>query len=364
MSGLLKAALMALGAGGVLLLAGAFPVDGVPAVYRSGLVRVLGLVLGLLCLCGAWRLSSGARVRLLCGAVCAFLACAGVAAVWCFGEMSLVFTGRNAAEPAGAGAYFGVLGFVCMGLVGLLFAAIFGFLTLRLLSKRLWLAGLHGWLALLLAGAFVDFRAEVAAPLRLAVGAAGVELPPVGSQAGLTLRVKDFKTLRYEGAAGYALLRHEGGRWVPAEAVPELRGDEVVLGAERWPLAALQKEPQSGQRYLMLPGNPARLLLEQPTPVREFSALCSLRLHRPGGDELREATLRVNEPLSCEGYRIYLMSYTPGASAAAPTVVDLLVRTAPGRRLALVAMLGVILCTVGWSFAPAAPRLSPPDSQA
>ena len=73
--------LMVLGAAGLLLLAGGFPLVGEPAVYRSGLMLGLGIAAALLALWGGWRLAAGQRARYVCGLVSSFFTCSVLWAV-------------------------------------------------------------------------------------------------------------------------------------------------------------------------------------------------------------------------------------------------------------------------------------------
>lgn len=350
MSKLLKATLLLLGAGCVLLLAGGLPWGGVPGVYRGGLMIILGLVALAFCLWGAWRLARGHIARLLCGELCLFLACAGVVAVWRFGCSAASFPGEVDVDMAVTAAIFGRVGLVCHALVGLLFAGIFGFLTLRLMTRRLWLAALHVWLAMLLLGANVDFCSELTLKMSAPVDASGEAYCAHGSDTEMMrIAVVGFDVLRYEDAATYSLLRHENGAWQPIGA-PERQGNELVLGEERWPMDSLRSAPGILQRFALLKGEPPRMLLENPAPVKEYRATCRITLQKAEGDEVREEVLRVNDPIYCEGYWIYLMNYTQPARFDEPVVVDLEVRRAPGRWLALFAMLGIIMCSFGWAF--------------
>lgn len=352
MNAVLKAALMVLGSGAVLLLAGAFPLAGAPGVYRGGLMLLLGLAVVVLCLWGAWRVARGHMVRLICGMLCLFLACAGLVAAWRFGELAVGLQGKDDVAGAIAALWFGRVGLLCNAMVGLLFTAIFGFLTLRLMQRRLWLAALHIWVALLLVGANVDFfGAEVNYRVSVPPVSDGRSWVSIGGEESPAIRISvlSFEVQRYEDAAVCTLLHHVNGAWQPVGA-PVRQGEEYVLGEERWPVSSLRSEPGMAQRYLLLPGKPLRMLLEGAAPVKDYRAICRLTICRPTGDEVREELLRVNHPISCEGYLIYLMNYTPPTHAGQPLMVDMEVRRAPGRVPALLSMLGIIICTFGWCF--------------
>ena len=356
MNRLLKTTLMVMGAGGVLLLAGAFPLAGAPGVYQSGLMVLLGQVVMLLCLWGAWRIARGHKGRLLCGMLCMFFACAGIVAAWKCTLLAIEFPGKEV-EGGVAALWFGRMGLICYVLVGALFAVIFGFLTLRLMNRRLWLAALHAWVVVMLVGVDIDF---VAAGVNQVIK---IELPP--SRDGSTyigfgetgegktyirIAMLDFD-IRHHEAASCTLLRHANGRWVPI-GEPKRQGADYVYGEERWPADSLRSTEGMPRRFLLLPGEPPRMLLEGPTAVKEYRATCRITLIRQEGDEVRDEVLRVNHPISIEGYTLYLMSYKLPTHKDDPIIVEMELRRAPGRKAVLLAMLGIILCAFGWAFSP------------
>ena len=175
-----------------------------------------------------------------------------------------------------------------------------------------------------------------------------------GDGARVTLRVEDFQVERYEGAESYSLLRHEGGRWLPV-GTPERRGDVVTLGGESWPVSSLRRVAQMPQPFLLLPGEPPRLLVQHEAPVKDYRARCRWVIHRAGeADEERVESLRVNEPVACAGRLFYLMSYRPLGHGGVE--VELLVRRAPGRFLMLLGLVGAVLCTACWSLGRRKPQ--------
>lgn len=337
MSALLKATLMLLGAACVLLFAGAFPLTGAPAVYKSGPMLILGAAVGVLSLWGAWRISGGAWLRLAGGMLGAFLACDGVVAIGEFGAMSLSYARQ------GGPMWFGCIAMACTAAVGALFCVIFGWLALRMMDRRLWLAALHVCGALLLAAAFVDMSCETTQTLRL----------PVGEEfrgAGFSLRVQDFQVTHYPDDGAYALLRHTNGRWMPQGSVYEKDG-AVTIDGRRMELADMRRATEGGREFLYMPGDQPVLLAKAMPAVREYRADCLLTVLRKGEPEQRQEILRVNEPITCAGHVIYLMSYSSAERAAKPTVT-LLIRRAPGRWLALASMIGIIISTACWCFYP------------
>ena len=339
----LKLTLMVVGAACVLLLAGGFPLMGAPEVYRSGAMLLLGLLAATLCAVAGWRLAAGERLRLVGGLIAVFFACAGVVTVWQFGS--------SAVEMASLGGamWFGAVGMACTGLVGLIFTGLFGYLARRAMHARLWLAGAHWALVLIATGAYLDYCGELRVPVRLMAGSAPAicsVTTPDGVQHPLdfTLTVQDFELHRYE-TRSYSLHGYEQGRWQKIATLEEADGKLLLPGGTSRPVADLRTAPGMAQPFLLLPGEPAQIIMQDIPPVREYKATCKVDTLYRGRPETRQVTLRVNEPLSCKGWVVYLMNYR---DTAAGTEVELLMRRAPGRLLALAGMVGLILCTAFW----------------
>ncbi len=341
MSRLLSLSVMALGACCVLLLAGGFPLMGAEGVYSGGASMLLSLLVALLCLGGLWRLTAGARLRFLGGALCSFFSVAGLVAVGMFGRLAFSYARQ------GGPLWFGAVGMLCMGLVGLLFVLIFGFLAFRLMTRRLWLAGVHGSVVLVLAGAWMDGVGEQRAVLMIpADGTTEVssvrtekgEMVPLG----FSLRMEDFQVSYYD-TEQYTLYAY-GENWA-ALGHPRREGERLHWGKESWAVDSLRNAPGVPQPFLVLPGDPPRLLMRDAPTVKDYRGECLLKTQHRGRAEERHETLRVNEPLSCEGWRLYLMNCRP---SGAQMLVELQARRAPGRRLALTGMVGIILCTACW----------------
>lgn len=341
MSRLLCFSVLALGACCVLLLAGGFPLMGAEGVYAGGAALVLSLVLGLLCLLGMWRLSAGARLRFLCGMLGSFFCTAGVVAVVLFGKMGVAYARQ------GGPMWFGAAGMFCMGLVGALFVLIFGFLAYRLMSRRLWLAGAHACVALVLAGAWMDYSGERRTVLTLPVDAR-TEVSSVRLEdgrvepLGFSLRMDDFQVSHYE-TEGYTLYGY-GEAW-EVLGHPRREGQRLRWGEESWDVAELREAPGMPQPFLVLPGETPRLLMRDVPPVKDYTARCLLKTEYRGRAEERWEDLRVNEPLSCRGWRFYLMNYRPTEEVMR---VELQARYSPGRWPTLAGMVGLILCTACW----------------
>lgn len=334
---------MSLGAACVLLLAGAFPLMGAPEVYRSGAMLLLGGLVVLLCLWGGWRLATGLRWQLIVGLIFLFFTVTGL--------NMLVQYGAKAVEYAGIGGpmWAGAVGMGCVALTGAVFMAVFGFLCCRVMNRRvLWLAGAHWAVALLGIGAFADAAYEVRVPVTLPADARteltelvlddGRILP-----LGFRLRVDDFEVKHYDDAT-YTIYTFDKGR--PGAAQPvECRGDMLHLGQECWPVSALKSAPGMPHPFLMLPGTPARVLVQKPGTVRDYCAkLVAFTDHR-GRPETHKADLRVNSPFACKDWRFSLSSYRDDGGRYE---VLMQARRAPGRFAALCGMVGIIICTAVW----------------
>ena len=110
---------MLMGVALLLLLVGGFPLIGVPAVYHSWLMMVVGVVAVLLCLWGGWRIANGLRAQFVCGFICTFFACAGVVVLWQYGCRAVEYA------LLGGVMWFGALAMACTAVVGGLFTGIF-----------------------------------------------------------------------------------------------------------------------------------------------------------------------------------------------------------------------------------------------
>lgn len=342
-----KAALALLAAVCLLLLAGAFPLMGAEGVYRGGAMLLIGLLVLLFSLLGAWRLARGHHKRLVGGGICLFFAGAGVAAVWQFGGMGIGMLRMGGPMVMGAVAMF------CTALTGALFTGIFGYLCQRALNTpRLWLAAAHASLALLLAGAYTDYFFEKRAPLVLTAGsgeqadevttAEGEKLP-----LGFKVQVDSFQVAYYDDVT-YTLYTMKGGR--PADPQPvECKGDRLFFGGESRAVSELKKAPGMPRPFLPLEGAEPRVILQNPPAVKDYAAACTIHTDHRGRPETRHDTLRVNEPLECKGWLISLVNYTDTPRG---TLVRLQARRAPGRIAALSGIAGILICLIMWCRKP------------
>ncbi len=330
--------------GGVvlLLLAGADPWRGAPAVYRSGVMLVLGGLAGLLSLLGVWKAARHRLLRFGVGLCLLALTVAAVPGLVLFGEKGIEYA------HCGGAMWFGAVGMACLALVSLMIAGVLGYLGLRAMrAPGLWGAGMHLAVVIILTGAFTDYFSAREVTADCGVGGAAF---PAGEQP-FSVRVDDFSVTRYEGGETYTLLRHSGGSWQYV-GTPRREGDTLRWGEESWPVAQLLPAPDAAahtaQRYLLLPGRPPRLLLQHAAPIREYRAHCRLVGRETGKTAKNEKTeqLRVNHPISFCGWQVYLMSADP-----AGTRVHLLLRRAPGRPFIYAGAIGLVLCSLGWGFA-------------
>ncbi len=337
---LLKATLMALGAGCTLLFAGGFPQLGAPALYHGGAMLLLGMLVGLLSLWGGLRLARGNVAHLLFGLFCSFMAGIGLVMVFRYGGMALKYAGQ------GGIMWFGALGMACIATVGGIFTGIFGFFARKLMQPRLWLAGAHVAAFFVLLGAFVDFCAEERSLVRLpADGKTLLSATDGGRELPFQLRVDDFAIDYHAGQETYSLMRYEpeGARWERLGAV-EPQGTELVFGESRWEMAQLQRAPGMPRPFLV--AGQGMVILQDAPAVKEYRARCHVMTKHRGRDEAREELLKVNSPLEVKGWQLTLMSHERTAAGTPQLVLQL--RRAPGRFWALTGMAGLILCTTCW----------------
>lgn len=363
MSTLLKSALMLIGAACVLLLAGAAPYAGVPEVYHSGPMLVLGVLAGLVSLWGAWRLSAGQRAQFVVGSISTFFVTAGVVTVWMYGCKAVEYI------QMGGGGWFGALASACTMVVGVLFILIFGYFMLRLMKPRLWLAAVHLSCAFVVVGAFVDYCAEERAELAVPLGSQEpiTELTTVAGNTlplGFGLKVDSFEISYYDEApltsrCSHVLITYADGSyqpylwsgkvWVPLPPGHYTVKDNVLeFGGRVFDLTKLRQYPQF-TCPLLLESAPMPCGLASGGTVKEYKAACTLETQHRGRPETRHELLRVNEPIACGDWRLYLQryDYDPFSNTVRPV---LLVRRAPGRWFAMVGMVGIIICTACWSF--------------
>lgn len=337
-----KFCILTLGAVCLLLVTGGFPLMGAAEVYRSGVMLLLGILSALLSLLGAWRMANGQRLRLAAGLLFLFFAVIGLVMLWSYAAQGIEFAKQ------GGPMWMGALAMFCTALSGVVFFCVFGYLTWRVMTQRLWLAGIHASLALLAVGVYIDYRYEVRAMLVLpadgsivadSVQTAGGVKEPLG----FALKVESFTVEHYDNVS-YTLYTMEQGRPVRPVQLTE-HGSKLTAGNESWDKKLLQTAPGMEHRFCLLPGNPPRVIMQNPPAVRDYCASCLVNTDYRGRPEQRRQQLRVNDPISCKGWLISLVSYDRHHGK---TLVRLQARRAPGRIAALSGMVGIIICTACW----------------
>ena len=353
---------MVLGAACVLLLAGAFPILGAPAVFRGGVMMLIGVVAALLALWGGWRLSAGKHAQFIFGLVSLYFTTSGLITAWMYG--------CKAVEHAmlGGAMWFGALAMACTMVVGLLFAVIFGFFLLKLMSPRLWLAGVHWCCTLIVAGAVLDYCYEQNAYIHATVGN-GDKIDAVTTTAGenhslgFALQVNDFKVTHYDAAAPatpqqhHLLITEQGGQYTAAVRMhgrwmPLPKGhlteteDTLQLAGRRFLKSEVKAHPTIAYPCLLV-SSPMPQGVTGTGTVKEYSAACTVFTDHRGRPETRRETLKVNAPIACKDWHIYLLSYSYDPICNQVTLV-LQARNAPGRWYALAGMVGLIICTACW----------------
>ncbi|MDO4817883.1 MAG: cytochrome c biogenesis protein ResB [Akkermansia sp.] len=330
--------LMALGAGLVLLLGGGCPALGAPEVYRGGAMLALAGLVAALGLWGAYALGRGKMARLVLGMLFLYMAVVGLVVLRTYGLKGIEYCIQ------GGPMIFGAVGQFCYALVGVIFTAVFGYLVSRIMNRRLWLAGLHLCVAAVVCGAFIDYACEVKERVTVPANGTATIAGAQGEPLDFSLRVLDFQELFYDDAPTYSMYTMEAGG--AGEAVPVPCEDGVLLaGDARVPVAELRSAPDMPRPFKVLAGDPPRVVLQNPPAVREYSSNCEITTTHRGREEKYTAALRVNAPLSCKGWQIYLEGH--GIQGGQPAVT-LLLRRAPGRITVLTGMAGIIICTACW----------------
>ena len=318
----------------LLMVAGGLPYGGEPRVLRGGVMVVIGAVGAVICAVAAGYKAFGHLWRLVAGLLSIMFCVAGAVAAWNFFSKAAEFV------RIGGLMVFGAAGMACLGIVGVLFVVIFGYLAVLAMRRGLWTAGMHAAVAIILMGVYVDYalseRRDVVCPVRVTSpserGAAHpLDLP-------FRLDVRRVEVERYDTPESYAVMKHKNGQFkLIGEATRE--GDTLRFGGEIWRLDGRE----SGVRPLLFgEGEEMRVLVRREAPVREYRAYCVVGEE---GGATREELLRVNHPVACGGWLIYLMDCTPEGDE-----VRLLVRRAPGRPWIYVGSILLVFCSFGWSF--------------
>ncbi|MBT9449888.1 cytochrome c biogenesis protein ResB [Akkermansia glycaniphila] len=307
---MMKVAVMVLAAVLLLLVTGASPVNGVPQVYRSGVMLVLGGVVGVLCLYAAFRLSGRGWWRLPSVVLLLFVCCGGAAGVWagCDGLAGLPFDSFWSWVTALWFAVFVLVAATCGGVAV--------FVLSRMMSRKLCLAVAHLALVAMGVGAYVDYFNEVKALLYLPVGQYVMktgETPRVmttnkvlndeGKEfaLGFHLGVSDFEE-KYYDPVDYSLYRvGEKGNSFQQKTKVE-NGMVRFDGLKAIPVSDFMKLGHMPQSVYVV--DHERVAVQEQSPVKMFTAMCVVQ----DGKERKEFTMKVNEPLRYGDWIFYLLN--------------------------------------------------------
>lgn len=351
---------MVIGAALVLLVAGASPVLGTPAVYHSGLMLLLGILTALLCFWGGLRLASGKRAQFIFGSVSTYFVVSGLIVAWTYGGRVIEYAGY------GGAMWFGAIGMACTMVIGILFAAIFGFFVLKLMSPRLWLAGLHWSCAFIIIGSMINYCYEKNAYIPATVGS-NEKITSVTTETGeqipleFSIQVTDFAVDYYDddatpGQRSFLITENNGqyslhckfnGQWqeLPGRHFT-IKDNHLCIADLKCDLTKLQPVPNSTQRALLIT-EPYPCGLAENGNVKEYRAYCTIDTDHRGRPETRKEVLRVNYPIACKDWQIYLLDYQYNPIFN-KVFLTLQARKAPGRWFAMVGMVGVIICSACW----------------
>ncbi len=343
-----KLAQMLIGGAALLLFAGGFPRFGVPEVYHSGAMLLLG-VLGAVFVCIAtYRIVSD---RLLLFFKVTALALLSVASAWlaCSGGVSLC---------DGADMSWGELSFAAArAVLGLLATLYFTYVCWRMLDKRISLAWAHLAMLPLAFGAYLDYAFELngAVPVVVDHAEATDTLRLTDERRvpfGFSLSLKNFELSHYDGTR-YDMYEQDGQEWKVLGEM-ELRDEQLYFEHASWAVNELQHDERMGDRaFLFIEGKPMRLIYEAEPTVKQYKVDYILE-NKLQGETLR-GVLRINEPIEYQGWQFSLMSYRELASAD-QVLVQLEARHAPGRFWARGGMVALIISIATWCWIPSASR--------
>ena len=350
---------MVIGAALVLLVAGASPVLGAPAVYHSGLMMLLGILAALLCFWGGLRIATGKRAQFIFGSICTYFIVSGVMIAWTYGAKAIEYAGY------GGAMWFGAIGMGCVMVIGVLFTAIFGFFALKLMSPRLWLAGLHWSCTFIVLGAMIDYCYEENAYIITTVGS-GEKITSVTTDTGekrsldFTIQVTDFEIDYHDDVTPakrnllitkknnqYNLYCWRHNQWQELPPLHfKIEDNYLCFSNQKFDLSKLKPIPNEDGN-MMLISEPIPHGLSESGNIKEYRAYCTIDTDHRGRPETRKEVLRVNYPIACKDWKIYLLNYNYDPISNKVTLY-LQARNAPGRWFAMVGMVGVIVCTACW----------------
>jgi len=315
-------------------------------------IFLAGILAVCLSLCGAYCLAKGQIPRLIGFVIASFFCVAGLLVSFRFGAEAL-----ENFYKGGFGLLVGI-SMACTACTGLLFFGIFGYLLKRIASKTLSLAMVHISLVLLASGAYIDYYYEENAMVEIIVGAphsvkdvrliedeassddALQELSTSRIPLGFSIRVKEFNITHYPNAP-YTLYRMKNKAWEPYKKGLLAHRGRITYKGESWNIEDMQNIAEQNQNFLLIEGFPQRLLLQDTPSVKEYLALCELTDKK--GMLIEE--LRVNDPIVRYGWQLSLVKHQ---SIAGQQILQIQARRAPGRILAKIGMVGLILSVTAW----------------
>ncbi len=344
-----KLAQMLIGGAALLLFAGGFPRFGVPEVYHSGAMLLLG-VLGAVFVCIAtYRIVSDRPLVFLKVTALALLT---IASAWlaCSGLLGLLDD---------AGMSWGQLSFTASrAVLGFLATLCFAYFCWRMLDKRMSLAWAHLAMLPLAFGAYLDYAFELNGALPVVVDhVEATETLRLTDEKrvpfGFSLSLKNFELSHYE-ATRYDMYEQDGREWKVLGGM-ELRDEQLYFENTSWSLSELQHDKRMGDRaFLFIDGKPMRLIYEAEPTVKQYKVDYILEDKRQG--EILCGELRINEPIEYQGWQFSLMSYRELASAD-QVLVQLEARHAPGRLWARGGMIALIISIATWCWIPSVSRI-------
>lgn len=341
---MIKVSLAVTAAALMILIAGAWPMCGAPEVYRSGFLLLLGGVIGILSFCAGAALTGKQWWRLLLAALLAFIATGCLCGAWMYTVAGIEFAAGGEWRWLGSLGRW-IMATAMLGMVGVSFVGVF-----RLMTHRLWLAAVHFSLVAMGIGCFADYCGEVKGPLVLSMPQEG-EVPMMQKSVydgnrlhpfGFSLGLKQFTVLRYEDAVTCRLCVYKNGRWlVQTELTPQngiLKTDGISV-----PLSELKMLP--GMPHAMYVLEDGRVIVKNDAPVKSYEAVCVIE----NEGKREEYRLRVNEPISYNGWLFYLMHCD---TEAGKQTVYVTARCAPGRPWMIGGMAALMISVAFWCWLP------------
>ncbi len=329
MTRFLKLAQMLIGGAALLLFAGGFPRMGVPAIYQSGAMLLLGVIgMGFAFFAGL-RIARGGMVGFLRATFYALLA---MACAW---------------------ACLSIVSSWYLIVVGILLLLLFSYLTWRNLEKRYSLAWAHLALIPVAFGAYLDHAFEINGAVPVVVDSPDVTdhlQLTADKQApfGFSLALHHFDLTHYESHQ-YDIYQQDGREW---KLLGKMRQKEEMLyyEGENWSISELQHDAKMGkQAFLFIDSKPMRLILEGEPTIKEYKV--DYTLNDPELEEEKRGVLRVNEPIEHRGWQFSMMNYRV-MEQAGQTIVHLEARHAPGRFWARSGMFALIISIASWCWIP------------